>query len=127
MAEEVLIETRPAMFRNHPIWFVLSCILVVVGVGLVILLVWWLSTLSTRITVTDKRTILRRGLLSKNTNEVLHEHVRNIQVRQSMLQRMFDVGYVGISSAGQSGIEIEARGIPDPEFVKATIDEYRLT
>ena len=31
---------------------------------------------------------------------------------------MFNVGWIGISSAGQDGLEIEVNGIPDPEAVK---------
>ena len=55
----------------------------------------------------------------------IYRNVRNIQVRQSFLQRMFNVGWIGISSAGQSGVEIEVNGIPDPERVKEIIDEHR--
>jgi hypothetical protein len=41
------------------------------------------------------------------------------------MNRMFDVGTLGISSSGQEGIEIVARNIPHPEEVKRTIDLYR--
>lgn len=125
MAEKELYRAHPAMFRNNPLVFVLTLVLCLVGVGLIILLFWWLNVLGTTLTVTDKRTILRRGILSKHTNEVLHGNVRNIQLRQGPLQRMLKVGYLGISSAGQGGIEIEVQGIPDPEGVKKLIDEYR--
>ena len=57
----------------------------------------------TTLTVTNEQTTLRRGLLSKFTNDVFHSNVRNIIVRQSFFQRLMGVGYVGISSSGQSG------------------------
>ena len=38
---------------------------------------------------------------------------------------MLNVGYIGISSSGQDGIEIEVRDIPRPYDVKELIDEYR--
>ena len=110
------------MFRNHPFWFVLC---VVTVVGLIPLLFWYLNTLSTTIIVTDDQTTLRKGLLSKETSDVFHDNVRNIQVKQSFFQRLMGVGYVGISSAGQAGIEIEINGIRDPERVKQIIDDCR--
>ena len=122
----ILYESHPSMFRNHPILFIVCVLLIAAfGLGLVLLLVWWIQTLGTTLTVTNDQTTLRRGILSKYTNDVFHENVRNIQVRQSFLQRILNVGWVGISSAGQSGVEIEVDGIPDPEMVKQIIDDHR--
>lgn len=39
---------------------------------------------------------------------------------------VFGVGKVEISSAGQSGIEIQVAGIPDPDHVREIIDDYRM-
>jgi uncharacterized membrane protein YdbT with pleckstrin-like domain len=94
-------------------------------VGFVILFVWWLQCQATTLTVTQERTILRKGLLSKSTTEVWHEDVRNVQISQGLLQRLLGVGTVGISSAGQSGVEILAVGIPEPENVRRIIDRYK--
>lgn len=123
--ERILYAEHPAMFRNRPISFVLCVILSLAVVGLVILLIWYLRSRGTKLTITDEQTTLRRGLLSKYTNDVFHENVRNIIVRQSMFQRMMGTGYVGISSSGQSDIEIEVNGIPDPDLVKELIDDCR--
>ena len=124
--EVVLYQAHPSMFRNHPTYFILCILLVAAfGVGLLMLLVWWIQVLGSELTVTNEQTTLRKGILSKHTNDVFHSNVRNIQVRQSFLQRIFDVGWVGISSAGQSGVEIEVHGIPSPHTVKEIIDDHR--
>lgn len=123
--EQVLYDAHPAMFRNRPVSFILCCILSLVGVGLIIFLVWYLKSRATQLTVTNEQTTLRKGILSKQTNDVFHSNVRNIIVRQSFFQRMMGTGYVGISSSGQAGIEIEVNGIPDPERVKQIIDDCR--
>jgi hypothetical protein len=94
--------------------------------AMLLLLSWWLDCLGHRLIVTDRRTIFRKGLLGKFTNEVLHSHVRNIQISQSVFQRLMHVGSIGISSSGQSGIEIFIRGIPNPYEVKSIIDHYRF-
>ncbi len=124
--EEVFYEAHPAMFRNHPIYFILCVLLIAAfGLGLILLLGWWIQALGTTLTVTNEQTTLRKGILSKHTNDVFHSNVRNIQVRQSALQRIFNVGWLGISSAGQSGLEIEINGIPNPDQVKEIIDQHR--
>jgi uncharacterized membrane protein YdbT with pleckstrin-like domain len=111
------------MWRTNPILFLLSVALILVGVGIVILLIWWLICKSTRLEVTNKRTIVTKGLLSKATNEVRHSDVRNIQVTQSFLQRILGCGTIAISSAGQSEMEILVTGIPDPQGIAETIRE----
>lgn len=125
--ENELMRVRPAMFRNRPISFILSCVLILAfGLGLIILFFWYMATLATTLIITDKRTILQRGLFSKHTNEVMHEHIRNIDIRQNFVERMLSVGRIGISSAGQGDVEIDVRGIPDPYEIKDLIDKYRL-
>ena len=122
--EDVLYEEHPSMFRNRPIYFIVCCLLIAAfGIGLVMLLIWYIQTLGTTLIITEERTTLRRGVFSKYTNEVTHENVRNVQIAQTFLQRIMGVGNVGISSAGQSGVEIYVRGIPDPDRVRELIHE----
>jgi uncharacterized membrane protein YdbT with pleckstrin-like domain len=126
MSETILYKDSPAMFRNRPILFIICCLLIpVFGLGLIPLGIWWLQCWGTALTVTDERVALRRGILSKYTNDVLIADIRNVQVAQNLFQRMFGVGAVGVSSAGQGGMEIEVHGIPKPQAVKAIIDDQR--
>lgn len=113
------------MFRNQPIWFVVTCLLCLVGVGLFIFLTWYLKCKGTTLTVTTDRTSCRRGILSKSVTEVWHQDIRNVQLDQTFFQRLLDVGSIGISSAGQGGLEIEVSGIPRPDHVKELIDNHR--
>jgi len=48
--------------------------------------------------------------------------VRNVVTESQLMY----VGSIGISSSGQSGIEIFIRGIPNPYDVKTIIDFYRF-
>ncbi len=124
-AEETYYEEHPSMFRNRPVEFVFTCLLCLVLVGFVMFLFWWLKCKGTTLTVTSDRTRLRKGILSKSVTEVWHQDVRNVQLDQSFFQRIFSVGTLGISSAGQSGLEISVAGIPEPDRVKSLIDQHR--
>lgn len=124
-AETVLYDEHPAMFRNHPVGFVICLLLAPLGVGLLILLAWYVQVRGKRLTVTNRRVSLRRGILSKDINDIFLNDIRNVRVSQSLFQRIFGTGYLGISSAAQAGIEIEVNGIPAPYRVKQIIDQYR--
>jgi uncharacterized membrane protein YdbT with pleckstrin-like domain len=125
MEESILYHAHPSMFRNRPFSFVLCLILSLVGIGLIIFLVWWIKTKGTELTVTNERVSLRKGILSKFTNDVYLTDIRNVQLYQSFWQRVFRVGSVAISSAGNEGIEIEVKGIPNPDRIKEIIDTHR--
>ena len=106
---------------NDEVLFYCALCLVIIGIPLV--LIWWLQCKYTRLTITTSRVVPRQGILSKSLNEVRHEHIRNVQLRQSFLKRVFNVGSLGVSTAGQSGVEIAVDGIPDPAGAKALLDE----
>jgi len=125
--EEDLYLSKRAMFASNPVGFVLSLLMVpFFGIGLLILIVWYLQCLGSSLRVTNKRSILRSGLFSKHTSDVLHRDVRNIQVSQGIMNRMLGVGSIGISSSGQSDFEIFIKGVEDPYKAKAIIDQVRL-
>lgn len=123
--ERVMLRVNPAMFRAAPLRFVLCWLLVPVVVGIVILIVWWLQTKRTTLTVTNYRTTLRRGLISVAITEVWHEHVRNVQIHQSVTQRLMGVGSIAIASAGKATFEIQLEGIPRVYEIKGVIDRNR--
>ena len=124
---------HPKMFRNSPVGFVICCALVAasfifpftffVGIGFIV--IWWFRCIYTTLTVTTRRTILRTGILAKNTSEVRHQDVRLLEVRQSFTDRIFGVGTIAVASAGTGLVEIQVSGIANPVVVKETIDSYR--
>ena len=124
--EIVLYHEHPAMFRNAPVKYGVFVLLIAAfGIGLVLLFFWWMETRGTTLIVTEKRTILRKGLFSKSLNDILNEDVRNIQVSQTFFQRLMGVGNVAVSSAGQGTVEIYVKGIPNPDLVRQFINQSR--
>ena len=100
-------------------WVGAITLLVVAGV----ILYWILVSRFTTLTVTDDRTIYQRGIVSRETSEVQHDDVRNIQLDQSFAQRLLKVGGIGVSSSGQDDLEIVASGLPHPEQIIELIRE----
>jgi len=117
--ERIVLSVRPVMLKNHPVAFILLMILF--PLGIILFPLWWLNCLGTLLTVTETRTILCRGIWSKGTNELRHRDIRTICVRQGILQRLFDVGDIGLSTAGQGDIEVVVRGVECPQDIAESI------
>lgn len=150
--ETLLRTVRPALVRGHPVASFLAMALLLGGLTVIILaltgglpewmrwlgaalglggLVWafWIFVLGhrwDRLKITDRRTIDERGIVMRSTSEVLHTHVRNLRITQSVWQRIMGIGDVEIdSAAGDGTADIRIMNIPDPDGVKRLIDHHR--
>ena len=110
---EVLYQQHPAMFRNSPIGFVIAICLTPFGIGIIILMWWYLSCRSTLFTITTDRVEVERGLLSKNRTDLAIRSIRTTNVAQSFGQRLFGVGDIQIYTAGDAP-EMTLSGLKEP-------------
>jgi len=124
--EETLLVVRPLMWRGEPAGFICCVALILAcGLGLVLLLIWWLWCQSTIYKITNLRVVEQTGILSRNTNEVRHVDVRNVKMNQGIFQRIYGTGSVAVSSAGQSDIELTMKNIENPKKIVDTIRMYQ--
>jgi membrane protein YdbS with pleckstrin-like domain len=86
---------------------------------------WFLARYSYMLEITNKRAVEHIGLFSKTTDEVLHDHVRNVTIEQSFYDRVMNVGRIGIASAGHGDTEINMDNMPRPKKIREVIDLYR--
>ena len=124
-----IYKAHPAMFRAHPFWFILFVLLIAAfGVGLLILLFWYIKTRATALTVTDHELLYEKGILSKEQLAVSLRHVRSVQVNQGFINRILGVGTIEIKTAGDEP-EFTVTDLPDPHEVREAISraqEMRL-
>ncbi len=123
VSEQVLYQAHPPMFRNKPLGFILSIVLVPAVVGIVILLVWYVKRNTETLTITGDILSYEQGFLSKSRSEVRLTSIRSVRVSQRLLQRLFDTGDVDVYTAGDAP-EISARGMPNPNKVRELIDAH---
>ena len=117
----VLYSENPVMFKNNPLGFIASVVLIAAfGLGIIILLVWFLKTKALKLTVTDQDIVLEKGLLSKEHSEINIDSIRTIRVSQSFFNRIFGVGKIEIFTAGDNP-EVVATGMPEPNRVRELV------
>ena len=143
MDSDLLYSENPKMARNRPIWFILYIVLNVGGliaairfdqqsyqiVGLVcwlgtiiMFLVWYIHTKSTKLSITNNDILHEKGLLSKERREVSIEKVRTVNVKQTFLNRILGVGEISVFTAGDLP-EIVVPGLPDPNKIREIIKQ----
>jgi membrane protein YdbS with pleckstrin-like domain len=76
---------------------------------------------TTRLTLTSKRIIIKRGLLSRSTFEVLLTKVEGIGVRQPLFGRLFGFGTIIVTGTG--GAHQIFRGLRDPQGFRGRVQE----
>jgi len=114
-------DASPAMFRNRPLAFIASVALIAAfGLGILILLYWYLTARSTRLTVSGDDMHLSRGLFSKERTDIDVREIRTVQVRQSFWQRIFGVGRIEVYTGGDAP-EFTLEGMPDPNDLRDLI------
>lgn len=73
-----------------------------------------LRRFAARYTVAGDRIQAHEGIIARTQRSVKISHLRNVNLRQSVVQRLLNVGDVEFSTAGGGGIEVVFRGIIDP-------------
>lgn len=123
MAGDIIYQVHPAMFRAHPFYFVLSVLAIAVfGLGIIILLYWYIKTRATSLIITEHDITYEQGILSKDRTSVSLSHVRAVRVTQGFVNRILGVGTIEISTAGDEP-EFTIKDLPDPHVIREAINK----
>jgi uncharacterized membrane protein YdbT with pleckstrin-like domain len=111
-------DSSPAMFRNNPLGFIAAVVLIAAfGLGILILLYWYIKARSVRLTLTGDVMHLTRGILSKDQLDINIHEIRTVRIKQSFWQRVFGVGQIEVFTSGDVP-EFTLPGMPDPSFIR---------
>lgn len=94
--------------------------LAIIVLAFVQLLIWWLTTRSDRLTLTDAELVWTHGLLNKAYTEIDLSSVRTVRVNQSLFQRLVGAGDVAVFTSGDLP-ELSIRGLPQPERIRELV------
>jgi uncharacterized membrane protein YdbT with pleckstrin-like domain len=87
-----------------------------------VLLVGLIKRAATRYVITTERLHIRRGLLSKATQETRVQRVQNVNTKQSLFERLLQVGTVDFDTAGTDDSEFRFVGVANPAQVVRAVD-----
>lgn len=129
-------------------WGLLSCLPLAVGIVLgrvtdvaltwffaitvvllaIVVLLAWLRRLDTHYTVTDRRLIVRHGILNRNERSASLERIQNVNTGQGLIGRILNFGDVEFDTAGSEvgDAELALRGVNDPHRVRDDLDRILI-
>jgi uncharacterized membrane protein YdbT with pleckstrin-like domain len=88
-----------------------------------VILVGFLYRMTTTYTITNQRLTIRRGVLSRHLQQTRVERVQNVNVDQSIVDRLMRVGQVDFDTAGADDSDFTFRGVASPDDVVRAVDE----
>jgi uncharacterized membrane protein YdbT with pleckstrin-like domain len=137
------------IFQGHPSWrailgFYLKGILVAAIVGVLVklfgagsgtvflvvlvivgltVLIGFVKRVATTYTITDRRLNIKRGIVSREVQETRLERVQNVNYRQSVYQRVMQIGDVDFDTAATDDYNFVFVGVADPADVVHSVDQ----
>ena len=137
------------IFEGHPSWrailgFYLKGLLIAVVIGviaklvgassaivfLVVLAIFALTVVvgflkrwATTYTITNRRLNIKRGIISREIQETRLERVQNVNYRQTVYQRLMQIGDVDFDTAASDDYNFVFEGVAEPGDVVHRVDQ----
>lgn len=139
-ADAVQWEGSPAIVRYLPLYALLGvlglasaaaaiylhwALLLVIPLLLLAVLLEEVKRRSVRYSITTKRVIAERGIVSRDRQEVRIGIIQEVTCHQTVAGRIFGYGSVGVDTAASDQVEIQMTNIPDPRGVVQLLNSLR--
>jgi uncharacterized membrane protein YdbT with pleckstrin-like domain len=137
------------IFEGHPSWrailgFYLKGLLIAVILGVIAklfdaggatvflivlvvialtVLIGFIKRVATTYTITNRRLNIKRGIVSREIQETRLERVQNVNYRQSVYQRLMQIGDVDFDTAATDDYNFVFAGVADPGEVVHRVDQ----
>ena len=92
-------------------------------IGVFLFISMYLEKWTTERALTNRRLILKRGFIRRKTEEISFNRVEEVNLSQSILQRILGSGDIKVTGTGAG--EIALKNIDDPLDVQKKINELR--
>jgi uncharacterized membrane protein YdbT with pleckstrin-like domain len=134
MLRPVSFNLRPGeqiIFQGHPSWrailgFYLKGVLVAVVLGVIAKLIDGngsaFGVILVVLAITHHRLNIKRGIVSREIQETRLERVQNVNYRQSVYQRLMQIGDVDFDTAATDDYNFVFAGVADPGDVVQSVD-----
>lgn len=119
--ENILYEAKVSLWSLLPLIIIGVVTLGLFFIGVIFLLWAFIRYISTELALTDKKIIAKFGFIRRETIEMNLNKAESIQIKQSILGRIFNFGSIVVSGAGNPQAPIP--GISNPmKFRKAFLE-----
>lgn len=100
-----------------------TAFVVIVVVMALTVLIGFIKRVATTYTITNRRLNIKRGIVSREIQETRLERVQNVNYRQSVYQRLMQIGDVDFDTAATDDYNFVFAGVADPSEVVHRVDQ----
>lgn len=97
--------------------------LIVLAIIAITVLVGFVKRVATTYTITNRRLNIKRGIISREIQETRLERVQNVNYRQSVYQRVMQIGDVDFDTAATDDYNFVFVGVANPSEVVHRVDQ----
>ena len=105
------------------LYLIASILLSFVGIGLLLLLQWYILFKNTEMAITNLRIIKKVGWISQKTEELALSKIEEVRLSRGILQRILGAGDITVSGTGSN--EIKFGWIADPIQAQKTLNQLK--
>ena len=105
------------------LYLIASILLSFVGIGLLLLLQWYILFKKTEMAITNLRIIKKVGWISQKTEELALSKIEEVRLSRGILQRILGAGDITVSGTGSN--EIKFGWIADPIQAQKTLNQLK--
>jgi len=91
-----------------------------VAVGIVVGLI---KRIATTYSISNQRLHIKRGIVARKIQQTRIERVQNVNITQSVIQRILQVGKVDFDTAGTDDADFSFDGVAQPEKVMKAVEQ----
>ena len=92
-------------------------------IGVFLFISMYLEKWTTERALTNRRLVIKRGLIRRQTEEMSFNRIEEVNLNQSILQRILGSGDIRVTGTGSG--EVAMKNIDDPLGVQKKINEVR--
>ncbi len=97
----------------------------IISTAIIIVLIVIIERIRLEVIIKDDKLVIVEGIISKHIREIFLKDIRTIDIRQSIIERIFGYGDVMIATSATSGYEIILENIGAPHKLKEEIEKAR--
>ena len=97
--------------------------LIVLAIIAITVLVGFVKRVATTYTITNRRLNIKRGIVSREIQETRLERVQNVNYRQTVYQRVMQIGDVDFDTAATDDYNFVFVGVANPGDVVHSVDQ----
>jgi uncharacterized membrane protein YdbT with pleckstrin-like domain len=124
MEEKTIFKGTPSQLTNLGYYLLCLIFLPAFGLGLIMFIVRYLKTSHTKIEITNERVVTQTGVLSRITNEIELYRVKDIQLSEPFLLRMFGLSNLVLVTSDKSTPFINIKGVKDGNKLRKEIRTF---